>query len=349
VKRRPTSLARGSENRGQLPHRLIELCRAGLDSVVLRRELRSRLVSWVPFDAYCVNTVDPETLVITSSVGDGLPAAAARRLFELEEAGHDFNHLSDLARGTVRVASMWQATEGDVARSQRMRELFQPLGWHDELRAALVVDAHCWGYLHLFRGAQQPRFSARDLQRMAGLAPLLGAALRSACLVGTAAEPARPPAVVLLDRAGELEGESEGAAGWLAALSGDVGGALPHVIHSLHSRSRSAANAGSSAVAARYRTPHGDWLSVHTSQLNDGLALLLGSASGRERTSLLFLAYGLTPREAEVAGLLLRGYANDAIAQALNISLYTAKDHVKAILAKTGAASRADFVAKLVA
>jgi DNA-binding CsgD family transcriptional regulator len=164
--------------------------------------------------------------------------------------------------------------------------------------------------------------------------------------------------VLLLDEVGELKAESGAAPGWLAALSGDVGDAVPHVVHALRSRSLSSvsapsqtggseASAGSSAAAARYRTPHGDWLSVHVSPLNDGVALLLGSASARERTSLLFLAYGLTPREAEVAGLLVRGYANDAIAATLGISLYTTKDHVKAILAKTGAVSRADFVAKL--
>ena len=47
-------------------------------------------------------------MVITSSIGDGLPKAAARRLFEIEEAGDDFNQLGLLARGPCHVATLWQ-------------------------------------------------------------------------------------------------------------------------------------------------------------------------------------------------------------------------------------------------
>ena len=332
-----------------MPRRLAQLCEARLDAVTFRRELRAPLASWVPFAAYCVNTVDPETLIITSSVGDGLSVAAARRLFELEETGSDFNRLVDLARGKAHVASIWQATRGDVAQSERMRELFLPLGWHDELRAALVVAEHCWGYLQLFRAVDQAPFNEHDRQRIARLAPLLGAALRSACVVGKEVEPVRPPAVLLLDAQGELASQSDGVSSFRAALAGDVGGAVPHVVHAVSSRSRSRASQSSTLPVARYRTPQGDWVSVHGCPLRSGLALLLGSPGLNERASLLFLAHGLTARESEIARLLVRGYANDAIAASLGISLHTTKDHVKAILAKTGAATRADFVAALVA
>jgi DNA-binding CsgD family transcriptional regulator len=55
---------------------------------------------------------------------------------------------------------------------------------------------------------------------------------------------------------------------------------------------------------------------------------------------------GLTAREAEVIGLLARGMTNMAIARALVISEGTVKYHVKNILHKLGATSRADAVAK---
>jgi DNA-binding NarL/FixJ family response regulator len=54
----------------------------------------------------------------------------------------------------------------------------------------------------------------------------------------------------------------------------------------------------------------------------------------------------LTPREAEVIGLLARGMTNMAIARALVISEGTVKYHVKNILHKLQATSRADAVAK---
>lgn len=113
---RPASLARG---------RVKTLCRRGLDADAFRRALRSPLRDVVPFDAYCMNTADPATLDVTSSVGDGLTGAEAARLFAIEHAGQDLHPL---------------------------RELFLPRGWLDELRAALVERGRCWGYLHLFRG-----------------------------------------------------------------------------------------------------------------------------------------------------------------------------------------------------
>ncbi len=52
----------------------------------------------------------------------------------------------------------------------------------------------------------------------------------------------------------------------------------------------------------------------------------------------------LTPREREVLQQLVLGRGNRAIADALGISLHTAKFHVAQILAKLAAASRTDAV-----
>ena len=308
--------------------------------MAFRRQLRGLLLRFVKFDAYCVNTVDPETLVITSSIGDGLSADAGRRLFELEEIGTDFNLLTELARGPVHVATLGQVTGGNVALSQRMHELFLPLGYGDELRAALVVDGYCWGYLHLFRAAGHPPFDVSDVAHIERARPLLGEALRSACLVGAPPTTARLPAVLLLDAQGDLLAETVAARAWLAELAGDVGGALPHPVHAVRSRVRTG------AAAARYRTPGGAWLAFHGSSLRGGVALLLGTPGARELAPLLFLAHGLTAREREVGWLLFGGRSNADIAAALGISLYTAKDHVKAIFEKTRAQNRADFAAR---
>ena len=52
----------------------------------------------------------------------------------------------------------------------------------------------------------------------------------------------------------------------------------------------------------------------------------------------------LSPREAEVAALLLEGASNKAIARRLDISVHTAKFHVTQILDKLDAQNRADAV-----
>ena len=81
--------------------RVRELCKAGLDAEAFRRALRKPLHAVVSFDGYCVNTADPLTLGITSSVGDGLSAADAARLFAIEAAGRDENPLREPAGAAV--------------------------------------------------------------------------------------------------------------------------------------------------------------------------------------------------------------------------------------------------------
>lgn len=52
----------------------------------------------------------------------------------------------------------------------------------------------------------------------------------------------------------------------------------------------------------------------------------------------------LSPRERQVATLLIEGASNKLIARALDISVHTAKFHVTAVLEKLGARNRADAV-----
>ena len=53
---------------------------------------------------------------------------------------------------------------------------------------------------------------------------------------------------------------------------------------------------------------------------------------------------GITPREAEVLGLLAEGLANKEIAARLGFSTHTAKFHVESLLRKLDAANRAEAV-----
>jgi DNA-binding NarL/FixJ family response regulator len=57
----------------------------------------------------------------------------------------------------------------------------------------------------------------------------------------------------------------------------------------------------------------------------------------------------LTPREAEVMAWVLRGLTNKAIAQRLAVSEYTARDHVRSLLRKFGAANRCELAVKYLA
>ena len=87
-----------------------------------------------------------------------------------------------------------------------------------------------------------------------------------------------------------------------------------------------------------------------------GLTVLDPAAAGPLLDSLAGAAAGsvepaepgppLTARELQVLQLLAQGYTNRGIAVRLNISEHTVKFHVGALLAKLGAASRAEAVAR---
>ena len=87
------------------------------------------------------------------------------------------------------------------------------------------------------------------------------------------------------------------------------------------------------------------WLGTRLSRLEDAGALMRprGPAGADLRGT-----DALTPRELEVLRLLSRGNTNGAIARALVVREGTVKYHVKNILRKLGATSRADAVAKYV-
>jgi DNA-binding CsgD family transcriptional regulator len=57
--------------------------------------------------------------------------------------------------------------------------------------------------------------------------------------------------------------------------------------------------------------------------------------------------YGLSPREAEVAELVLRGYANPTIASTLGIAPTTTKRHLTRIFDKIGVDSRTQLISRL--
>jgi DNA-binding CsgD family transcriptional regulator len=67
-----------------------------------------------------------------------------------------------------------------------------------------------------------------------------------------------------------------------------------------------------------------------------------GGSAPHPRGSRLEQAYGMTPREAEVASLLAEGLSNSAVARRLGISPHTARHHTQRVLGKLGAHSRAE-------
>ena len=130
---------------------IVRLCHEGLDSHTLRVEVLRRLRTVVPVDAAFCATVDPATLLFTGSMVEEIPEHATPAFLANEFLQDDVNKFVALARAAQPVQSLYAATRGEPEGSQRYREILVPIGFGDELRAALRIGNVTWGVMCLHR------------------------------------------------------------------------------------------------------------------------------------------------------------------------------------------------------
>lgn len=108
--------------------------------------------------------------------------------------------------------------------------------------------------------------------------------------------------------------------------------------------------AGPTSAVTLMTDPRGEPLYVHVlpiaADAREGTIAISVRELGIEREAFA-RRYGLSPREAEVAELVLRGYGNPAIAATLGITAATAKRHLTRIFDKIGVDSRTQLVSRL--
>jgi len=143
---------------------LLRLCQAGLDARTFAVEAVQRLRAAIPVDAFFWATADPSTLLFTGSVVDEIPERVTPLFLTNEFLQDDVNKFVQLARRRDPVDSLYRATAGEPEHSPRYRDILAPLGFGDELRAALVDGRSCWGFLCLHRERSGPGFTADEGQ-----------------------------------------------------------------------------------------------------------------------------------------------------------------------------------------
>ena len=327
---------------------IVELSRSAAEPDEFRRRLRGILARVVVFDAYCVNTADPATLLVTGSIGDGLPPDRAARLFEIEYLVPDFSKMAELAVGPKQVAVLGDETGRCPERSTRMREVFLPIGYAHELRCALMVGGSCWGYLHLLRGHERDDFSRSEAEAIRRIAPYIACGLRLGVLKRAAGSTSTEVGVLLLsDCSTIVDSMNAPAMRWLEELKNEPSQPLPHSVLAVAQRTRTSSGEEPNPASCRVQTRAGQWLSIHGTRIGGRLAVILETARPVDVAQVILLAYELTQREGRVVHFLLRGMSNDEIALELGLSTYTVKDHLKAIFRKTGARSRAEVAARV--
>jgi DNA-binding CsgD family transcriptional regulator len=339
-------MRRGSVER--VERQVVALVHEGLGWSELSLQVGDALRPAVPFDHACWHTVDPSTFVFTGITKDSLEDEL--RLPHHEYAVTDVNQWTDLAKRRSPVGVLSVATDGDPERSGRFRELLQPLGIGDELRAAFVSRGACWGACGIYRNRDHGDFTADEAEVLARIAPHLADGFRRALMLGAANGGESGPGVTLFDATGAVEGMDPVAEKHLAGLVGGDprAGVIAPVVAAVAERAR---RGGQGPPArARVRTADSGWLVLYGTRLGgdaDRIAVLSEPAGPADLWPLVAAAYGLTDREREIAVACMRGHSTTEIATSLLLSPYTVQDHLTSMFDKVGVRSRRALVARI--
>lgn len=294
-------------------------------------------------------TVDPDTLLPTGGLVEGFDAEACAPFWDNELLAPGYNKFTDLARSTTAVATLFDATDGDLDRAPIYTNLYAQLGVADELRAAFVVGSRCWGVVSLLRPSDRGPFTDEECRHVEALVPLIAKSLRAA-VVALDMEAKGHAAMLVVDhdnRVQDLTLEAGQLLDDLRTAGVDEDG-LPAIVRNVVTRAR--ASRSSSHIATRLHGTSGSWRRVTAIPMEgeQGLvAVMIEPARAADLTPILLESYGLTEREIEIVLHLARGLATKEIAADLTISPHTVRDHLKSIFAKTGFTTRGELVARV--
>ncbi len=306
--------------------------------------LTTRLPGIVPYSSAVWTAADPDS---------GLPSSPT--LWEAGTSGNRRRWREDVAR--VEVGDY--VALGRIARSTRARRA-RPR----ELRAVLACENSPWALVSLRREADERPFTAADEQLVAGLSEPLGRQVRRLVRAGLRRAPdgrlPAHPGLLVFDTRLDLVATGDDVAPWLSSLGDEAhvasafGLPVPMWVVAAAARAlQSAQEGGHGRVGVRAATMSEQWLFAQASVTRgpdgrpDRVVVALDAARPSAIAPVIAAAHGISVREREVIGHLVTGTGTSAIADSLGISAHTVRDHVKSILHKFGASSRAEPTALL--
>lgn len=341
--------------------RIERLCAGDLTVKRLRELVLAEIRRVVAFDAHVWLLTDPVTRVGTSPLADvpGLAWPDLPRLGRLRYLTA-LNRWTDLMDADTPVARLHDRTGGELTASALWRESQRKLGVVD-VAAMAFWDRHgCWAWLDLWRYAPAPPFTDRDARFLATLWSPLTAGLRRALARTFAPDqdpvPLAGPAVLVLDPDLRVRLQTSAAVDALYRLNppDDPIPAIPAAAY----------NVAAALVAVEQHVPvgpawsrvhlgHGRWVTLRAARLGPGdagegdITVSIEASSPAERLDVFARTHALTGREREILEHLAHGEDTRAIAERLVLSDHTVYDHVKAVLAKTGSASRRALLSRI--
>ncbi len=342
---------------------VVELCERVDDARDLRLALLDELRRLVPFDWFAWLLTDPSSEVGAAPIADVPCLPDLPRLIGLKYST-DTNRWT---RQAQPVARLHDATGGELERSLVWRELLADHHVSDVASIVFRDRFGCWAFLDLWRRADV--FTDRDARVLAEHVETITAAVRR-CTLRTffpsthAPSHARddidpddrhawPGAIVLvLSEQLEVRGQTPETERYLRALvpSDGDGPAIPAGAYNVAAQLLAAeAGIDDHPPTARVHLREGEWLTLRAARLGGDIAVSIERASPADRLDLLCRSAGLTHRETELLHVLTTGADTRSIARQMFLSEHTVQDHLKAIFVKSGATSRRDLIARVVA
>jgi DNA-binding CsgD family transcriptional regulator len=343
------------------------LCYAGLDAPALLRAVTVRIARFAPFEAYCAQTNDPVSGLLTQVLTtDVIGEKEHRRYLEQIFFQADRDEQRSLVQKRISVVRLSDVTGGKLERAPRFSEITGPLGLHYEVLAICAVGHQQWGGINLIRERGRPDFDPREVTLLRRLAPHIGTGLQAAALRALAkTKPAGDsvPGVLALDDCGRVTQYTHAAERYLREfddLGPDwlAGRGLPAAVWIAVGALRRALAPETerdfqSTPRLCVQTRAGHWLTLHGAQtLSDGghqgeTMLIIEPSQPRELAWLRASAYGLSERERAVVDRVAQGASTKEIAGALFISEYTVQEHLSHIFDKVGVRGRQALVQRL--
>jgi DNA-binding CsgD family transcriptional regulator len=231
------------------------------------------------------------------------------------------------------------------------RHVQSEIGVVDTAMVAFGDRYGAWGLLELWRTTVP--FTATELDLLTALAPVVTTGLRGS-VARTFAEPVADigttgPAVIVLGPDLVVRSQTDDAAAALFRLLPPDEPMTPIPAAAYNIGAALVATEADVAIGEPWSRVHlggSRWVTLRADRLGQNIAVSIEPATPTERIDLLGRASGLSARESETLTLLAAGLENKQIAAALVVSEHTATDHVKAVLAKTGARTRQVLLAR---
>jgi hypothetical protein len=174
--------------------KITRLSKQGLDMVAFWRACTPVLADAVPhYVAPCCYTIDPASGLVTSHFQEGMPEFPAE-WFAMEYAEDDVNQLTDVARLSSGISTLYEATGGDPSSSRRWHANMTYGGDQEMIAALRTRGGDVWGAIGLYREPDRPLFDPDEKGFLAAISPLMADAVRRALLIGESADPEGPDA-----------------------------------------------------------------------------------------------------------------------------------------------------------